>query len=451
MVIKAATPFVPAGLPTPGLRDVGTGAVPPHPDTGGLIDWLQRVVLVASSAETIMAGTLTRLRALGIDVRRGHMSSRTLDPQYESMGFTVYADGTAESSHNQHGSHLYHSFRASPFWDLLAYGEAEIARMVGRDERADDALAQPVLCGQRFRLCAGEGTDRYDILQDFAATGGTDYLTYAVAYGFGGVVEPPMNFGIVLSWLGGDPGGFDARAVATLDAITPALAAAVRLPITLSMGDSLLTTYLGDDPASRVFRGDIRRGETETVTAAILFTDLRGFTALADGTPSSDLVALLDDYLGAMADPVEEAGGQVLKFLGDGLLATFTDADEGPEATCARALTAVAGIQAACDRVSKDRAASGRPALLTDIALHFGAISYGNVGSQRRLDFTVVGPAVNEAARIEALCKQIGETALASSSFVAAAGRPAAFRSVGEHELPGVATPRTLYALARPG
>lgn len=453
-MVEAATSIVPTEASTPGLRAIGASGVPPHPGSGELVGWLQRAVLVASSAEAIMAGTLARLRSLGIDMRRGHMSTRILDPQYESISFTVYADGTVESVQHQHGSRLDQPFSSSPFWDLLAFAEGNLFDdgIEPDDGTEPDGARLPLfITGQRFRLGKGEGLDRYRVLEEFVAQGGTDYLTYAVAYGFEGQVEAPLTFGVVMSWLSGSPDGFSDQAVATLDAITPALAAALRMPVTLMMGDSVLSTYLGHDAAERVFEGAIRRGETETVTAAILFADLRGFTSLADRIPSADLVALLDDYLGAMADSVEAAGGQVLKFLGDGLLATFELADGDAAVTCDQALAAVTGIETACRGVNANRTTASKPALLTDIALHFGDISYGNVGSQRRLDFTVVGPAVNEAARIETLCKEIGETVLASASFVAAAGAPAAFRSVGDHVLPGVAAPRTLYALVGPG
>lgn len=452
-MIDPPTLQIPPAGTAPGLRSLGDSGGKPHPGTASLIAWLQHKVLLAASVHAILAETLDRLRTMGIDVVRAHLSTRTLDPQFESVSFTALADGSTDTFQHLHGSHLASGFRASPFWDLLAFAEADLLRAASQESDktlVGDPPLGSYICGQRFHLSQGDGVDHYPILREFLDAGGTDYLTYAIAYGFDGRIDPPIDFGVVISWLSGAADGFDGDAIATLDAITPTVAAACRVPITIMMGQAVLSTYLGNDAGTRVLQGAIRRGQTETVAAAILFTDLRSFTTLADKLPSGELVVLLDEYLGAMADPVEVEGGQVLKFLGDGLLAVFSAA-EGEQATdmCAKALAAVDGIERAFREVNAARSSAGKPTLMTDISLHYGNISYGNVGSQRRLDFTVVGPAVNEASRIETLCKQLSEPVLASASFVEAARAPDRFRSVGNHPLPGVSAPQSLYALSR--
>jgi adenylate cyclase len=209
----------------------------------------------------------------------------------------------------------------------------------------------------------------------------------------------------------------------------------------LDLTVSMLDTYVGLSAGHRVLSGEIRRGSGTTITAALLFADLRGFTALAD-TADTSLIVRLNQHLEAMAEPVAEQGGEVLKFLGDGLLAVFPITEEQPQkAACA---AAVRGAQEAIARnEAVNRSRHGETPLGLDIALHCGDVFYGNIGAANRLDFTVIGPAVNEVSRMEALCGALDCAVLMSASIAAAS--PISVRSLGRHRLRGVTGERELF------
>jgi adenylate cyclase len=178
--------------------------------------------------------------------------------------------------------------------------------------------------------------------------------------------------------------------------------------------------------------------------------DLRGFTMLADSVPRDDLVALLNEYLDCLIAPIETAGGQILKFLGDGLLATFSFADTDAATACAAALSAATSALQSVNALNERRAAAKLPLTMLDLALHAGDVLYGNVGANRRLDFTIIGPAVNEAVRLEALCSALDVPLIASSRFVEHLGATNRFRSLGPQMLRGVRRPVEVFSLPRP-
>ena len=228
----------------------------------------------------------------------------------------------------------------------------------------------------------------------------------------------PVPNGAVVTLATDRPGGFSDEDVAAVVELMPSFGGAVRIGINLSAIRTALDTYLGRDVGRRILSGEIRRGSVETISAAIVFGDLRGFTALSDEIPREQLIAMLDDYLGCLVIPIEARGGQVLKFLGDGLLATFALGDSDPSLLCEDALDAAVEALARIEKVNEQRAAAGLPVTTLDVALHLGDVLYGNVGSDRRLDFTVIGPAVNEASRLEALCSPHDVKLIASRRFV---------------------------------
>ncbi|HTE80843.1 MAG TPA: adenylate/guanylate cyclase domain-containing protein, partial [Reyranella sp.] len=224
---------------------------------------------------------------------------------------------------------------------------------------------------------------------------------------------------------------------------------AVKAVAMRAVGQGLLEAYLGTDPASRVLAGTVQRGEVHEVEAVLFYADLRDFTALADTLPGRELIALLDDCFDCMVRPMTRRGGEVLKFLGDGLLAIFRTDDRRRAATCAAALAAASDALDLMDLLAARRREAGQPTPGLDIALHVGTVQYGNVGTEARLDFTVIGPAVNEAARIELLCKALGHPLLVSQAFAEAAERSRDHLvSVGCHRLRGVSKESELFALA---
>jgi adenylate cyclase len=211
----------------------------------------------------------------------------------------------------------------------------------------------------------------------------------------------------------------------------------------------VLAAYLGGDAARRVSTGQVQRGDVSRIAAAILYADLRGFTNFADETAPEEVIRRLNGVFDCLGEAVQSAGGEILKFLGDGLLAVFLARDDAALRVAAEAAfgAALRG-QDKVAALNAMEAATGHAHLALDMALHAGELTYGNIGTAERLDFTVIGPAVNEATRLESLCKQIGSPVLVSESFVRAA--PALgnrLRSVGLHRLRGVREPHEVFAL----
>jgi adenylate cyclase len=284
-------------------------------------------------------------------------------------------------------------------------------------------------------------------LAEFHAAGGTDYLCFVIVYGNDGRLGS-FSSGAAVSFTTDRPGGFTDGEVAMIADLLPAFGAALRVGADLSKTRTLLDTYLGRDVGRRVLSGEVRRGSVEAMSAAIVVGDLRGFTVLADEVPRDRLVSMLDDYLDCLVGPVEASDGQVLKFLGDGLLATFAFDTRAPQDVCRDALAAAIAALQRIDALNHQRRQDGLPVMTLDLALHAGEVLYGNVGSDRRLDFTIVGPAVNEAARLEALCATLDVALVASRRFVDLLGTPEKFRSLGPRALRGVREPVEVFTLS---
>jgi len=192
-------------------------------------------------------------------------------------------------------------------------------------------------------------------------------------------------------------------------------------------------------------KGTSERGMGETICAVIWLCDLRGFTELSESLARDHLIEVLNQYFGAMTDAVEGDGGEVLKFIGDAMLAILPiGASADAEAACTHALSAATRAQAVIATINNTRKVAGRPVIDYGIALHVGDVMYGKIGGETRLDFTVIGPAVNLAARIEGLCGQLGRKLLMSYDFVRTSGKRA--KSVGKFELKGVGATQTVYA-----
>jgi adenylate cyclase len=272
----------------------------------------------------------------------------------------------------------------------------------------------------------------HQVLHEMQAIGGTDYLALPLEYGDGSVQG--------LSLVADDAAGFADRDLELIERLRQPLAAALEPTAMRRSTASLLRTYLGDGPAGAVLAGSIRRGDRRHIEAAILFSDLRGFTALSERLAEAALFGALDRYFEAVVAGVHAAGGDVLKFLGDGVLAIFPVAACGdPAAACRAALSAVEHARDALAGPPAD----GSPLAFT-AALHVGEVVYGNIGSPDRLDFTVLGPAVNLVSRLEGLAKQLERPVLCSAAFARALGRDA--QAVGSFPLKGMAEPQEVFA-----
>jgi adenylate cyclase len=197
----------------------------------------------------------------------------------------------------------------------------------------------------------------------------------------------------------------------------------------------LLDVYLGQNAAERVLSGGFRRGSGQLLTAAIWYCDLRGFTSLSDRLPTREVVPLLDRYFETVAGPVVARGGEILKFIGDAVLAVFPTGPEGPRSACERALAAA--------EESLRVVADLRP-LSIGVGLHLGEVMYGNIGARERLDFTVIGAAVNEVCRVESLCKELSVPLLMTGRFAEQLAHQGCV-PLGLHALKGVAEPQPVF------
>ena len=277
----------------------------------------------------------------------------------------------------------------------------------------------------------------FPILEDLRQIGITDYF----------VIGAPFSDGSTkaVSFATNHPDRFGGSNIALFEAMMPALAMNLEVQSLRRTARTLLETYVGRQSGARVLDGAIARGMGETIRAVIWLCDLRGFTELSETLARDDLIALLNDYFGAMVGAVEDEGGEVLKFIGDAMLAIFPiDARAPAQMACARALSAADKARAATAVINAERSTAGRPTIAFGIALHLGDVMYGNIGGEARLDFTVIGPAVNLAARIGGLCGELKRTLLLSDDFVRASGSPA--EAVGAYRLKGISGSQTLYA-----
>jgi adenylate cyclase len=297
----------------------------------------------------------------------------------------------------------------------------------------------------RMRLDVAEPI-QFPLLEEFRQQGATDYLAQRTRFGLNGTVDEKT--GLIASWSTARPGGFAERDIAILKHLMPRLALALQARLGHDIAVNLLDTYVGPEAGRKILDGEIHRGMLEVISAVIFYADLRGFTAVADRSERDELVDMLNDYFDCLVPAIAERQGFVLKFLGDGLLATFPFEDRERAEVCEAALDAATDALAQVRQLSGDRLKADKTIMDLDMVLHLGDVYWGNVGSADRLDFTVVGPAVNEAARIEALCGQHDRNLLVSETFAKAATRSAdRLISIGRYALRGVRSAQSIYTL----
>ncbi|RBP03099.1 adenylate/guanylate cyclase [Roseiarcus fermentans] len=399
--------------------------------------WAVKAGLRGADAPELFDGYCQRLVINGTPLWRAHSAMETLHPQWRGYGVTWRRDLNAIAPESYpHGDDDDPGWVRSPFNALI--------------ERARAGEANPTM---RRRLAAGPAERDFPALEEFFAAGAADYAAYLFVYGDPAAMgaaqaDRSHGGGVVYSFATDRKSGFADDDLALVEATLPALALAMKAHAGHAIASGLLRAYLGWDAGGRVHAGAVTRGSMERLTAAILFADIRGFTPLSDSAPGPAVIDLLNDAFEAMAAPLRERGGQVLKFIGDAMLATFSFDEEGRAATCARALDAAVEARGNLEAMNRVRAEAGAPVAEVDFALHAGEVLYGNVGAADRLDFTAIGPAINEAVRIEALCQPLGRAILVSAEFAAIlrdAGRP--LPSLGLHALRGVRAPKELFAL----
>ncbi len=392
-----------------------------------LSDWLVQQGLRGSPLENVLEGFCEGLCGLGIPLWRCHISMRTLHPSFTSVSFRwrvgegVLREGIAYSLLATD------DWIKSPFYHMLETDSYTLRRLL---EGANAAVDFPVL-------------------ETFRNQGATDYVARILPFGDEGVIDG--RTGLALSWATTRAGGFCDAEIAVMDRLLARLALTMKTILGTEITRNVADTYIGRDAGTRILRGEIHRGVVDVIHAVVFFADLRGFTALTDSLPRDELVPMLDDYLDCMAGPIVSHGGEILKYLGDGLLATFDLSATGRDSICRVSLDAAVEALKGTEALNASRRAEGKPTTQLDIALHLGDVLYGNVGARDRLDFTVIGPAVNEASRIESLCDSLDRHLLVSESFARAATLcTARLVSVGRHHLRGIDREQEIFSLNLP-
>ena len=331
-------------------------------------------------------------------------------------------------------------FSTSSLWER---GKGFTERLFQADATQDGILTNsPIKIayqGSRFRnrLTTPAEKLEFPILTELRRDGVTDYVVLPVPFSDG------THKALSLATTRAE--GFSDNEIALFEAMTPAVAVNLEVQALRRMARTLLDTYVGRQSGGRVLAGQIRRGMGETVSAVIWLSDLRGFTSLSERLPRDAMIEMLNQYFGPMCDAVETNGGEVLKFIGDSVLAIFP-VEPDVSSACGRALAAARSAQTAIDSENLLRAASGAPQIQYGLALHVGDVMYGNIGGNTRLDFTVIGPAVNLTARIESMCKALNRSPLLSAEFARLSG--AQVERLGEFALKGVGAEQPIFAVA---
>jgi len=379
-----------------------------------MIDWLAEIARGIEGAPQFLEAVSERLVAEGVPLERCTVHARTLHP--EIYGFTVrWLPGrTTEMIPQYHGGTSEAAYLNSAIYWLFG-GAERFRRRIGKPDVALD----------------------FSILPDLKSDGFTDYVALRVPFtdGTSGAMTLATR----------RPDGFDEDDIAFFDALLPHFALVLEARVGHRIAENVLKTYLGEDAGRRVLRGEVTRGSGEVIEAAILFADVRGFTELSETLPGDAVIELLNGYFESVILPVEGHGGQVLKLIGDGVLAIFPLGRGGAKPACLAAGAAALEAFAHLAEVNRTRAAAGVRTIRIGITLHVGRVIYGNIGASSRLDFTVIGPAVNLVSRMQRLCRRFGKAMLFSADFVRQSGVSAL--SMGRHELQGVGAPQEVFAL----
>jgi adenylate cyclase len=396
----------------PATAPVGSEVAPVGSE---VIDWLTNGTRDERFIDNIFAEMCIRLQQAGIPLKRASLHVRIHHPQWLGARF-VWEDGMREVVIGR-----------------VDYDVAGRSEYIGSPAQAIHQGATEI----RENLEGDPALGRQHALYDeMRAQGLTDYVAWPMYH--------TQGKRHLVTFATDRPGGFDDAHLAGLLRLLPILALVSEIRIKNRLARTLLETYVGAHAGELILAGATRRGTGTTVRAAIMICDLRDFTKISDNWPRDDVIDLLNGYFDAMSEPIAKHGGEILKFIGDGMLAIFPLSQ--PDA-CANLLQAVSEARRAMLALNQTNSeAGGRAPLNYGIGVHVGDVMYGNIGSRNRLDFTVIGPAVNMASRLEALTKELGRTVLLSREFADLVGNEFDFERVGEHPVRGFSEPIELFA-----
>jgi len=403
----------------------------------GFAEWLVESGLRGLPLDQQVDGFCRRVVEAGFAARRFNMSLGTLHPRHGARSYVWRPSGLeTEDFARRRSDEELQGYLASPIYYLRRTGEIALRRRLETSAPFD-----------------------FPVLAELREAGMTDYAARIVRFDGGGAMPEDGHAdlldrrnalqGIFFSCATDAPGGFDEGHLTQVSEALPYLALAVKSRSMYDVANTLLETYLGADAGRRVLTGEIDRHSVSSIQAVIWLCDLRGFSAVANRVGRDELVEILDTYLELMARPVIDNRGQILKFMGDGFLATFDLSQRDHRDVCVDAVKAAAQLVESFPQLNTERRAAGKSTLEFGVGMHLGEVVYGNIGAAERLDFTVVGSAVNEASRIEGMCRPLQRKVLMSNTFYEAAetchGR---MISLGFHALRGIREPQELFTIA---
>ena len=393
----------------------------PLPDRLAPIErWLVEEGRLVVRPADFLGQLMERVAATGLPVWRAYVGLQLIHPQLQAMGFTWRRGERVQEVARAHGIQFTSAYIGSPLQAVREQGKAVHHRLT--------AL----------------GPEDHALLHELAAEGGTDYVALPMRLRREGPA-PGITFAT------DRPGGFSAQDLADLVRLVDMMAAIVEMHVERSVSEIVANTYLGRQVGHRVLNGAIRRGEGEEIRAVLWFSDLRDFTGLNERLPPAEMLEVLNNYLQLVGDALAENGGEILKFIGDGVMAYFPAEDAlflpmvtGQAVAAARRL--IGDVEAANEARA---AAGGHEPMRFGIGLHVGPVTFGNVGTEDRLDFTVIGPSVNRASRLEGMTKALGVPVCASAEFNEACMVP--MKSLGRHRLRGIPAPVEIFTLPEAG
>jgi adenylate cyclase len=397
------------------ISDSSTNVMEPTPGVGAVATWLIDGARSASRSEDVLTELCVRLSASGLPLWRVAVYVNTLHPEVAARRFRWRPGVAASAEEASFEMTTDRAFAASPITRIRANGA-------------------PI----RRRLSDPDCPMDFEFLTELRGEDATDYLAIPLRFTNGEIHAA--------SFTTRQPGGFTGAQVAAIEAIIPPLAQVAEVRALRRTAINLLDAYVGRHAGERILAGRIRRGDTETIRAVIWLSDMRGFTKLADNIAPQALITVLNVFYDCLVPAIEAEGGQVLKFMGDGLLAIFQiegDAEVGE--VCARALRAARQAQAKIEALPSAPEMEAGARLRFGLALHVGEVLYGNIGAGARLDFTCIGPAVNMAARLEKVASRLGRVIVGSAAF--AQHLPQAFIELGAFELAGFRSAETVFGL----
>jgi adenylate cyclase len=393
-------------------------------EIAALSAWLVEAGLRGESEEGLIRGFGERLVAADCALAGGRILVDTLHPLYEGRAFSWLPD-RPEIAVDEYGptsdGEALDKWRSTPFHRLEVSGDSHHILPL------DDETVR----GFSFFAQLRDG-------------GGGHALLLVDRFGEQGVIGRAEC--LYSAWATRDPQGFREAEIAALLRLSPLLALALKACSLARVARTLATTYLGRDAGQRVLSGRIARGVTDQIKTVLWYSDLRNYTRISDEAPPEQLIPMLNDYADVIVSCIHWQGGDVLKLIGDGVLAIFPAASRSE--ACLAAITAAGKARAKIGKLNEKRTAEGLPATSIYLGLHIGYVFYGNIGSRERLDFTVIGPAVNEVSRIASMCRSVDQPILMSNAFVdGLRHRRQDFLSVGRFALRGVSAPQELFTV----